>query len=248
MTDIITDPERAVADLERAWAACPPRNYKNETKTPLCGSSYDQKTVGVNPYWDIVRHLPVEKSEWRHQVEIDGYPAFGRSYPIARKELTKTYAWSIPSPGDIEWIVSTLDQRDVVEIGAGTGYWAWQLSQSGVDVIAYDAEPFENHWCGGMEYHRVLHGGPEMAAEFPHRALMLCWPPYDNGMAHDALKTYQGDLLIYIGEPEGGCTAGDDFFQLREKEWGHIGDSPAHVTFSGIHCYVEAYRRKRVAS
>lgn len=242
---VITEPAEVVAELDAAWRESPPRKYNGTVCTPLLGSESDQGTVGENPYWDIVRRLPLDPScRTGGPTEVEGFPRFGDSYAVGRRQLTKSYAWAIPTPGDIAWIVETLDGRDVVEVGAGTGYWAWQLGQSGVDVAAYDAKPFENHWCGGAKYHSVRKGGPEMAAEFPRRALMLCWPPYDDPMAEDALSCYKGDLLIYVGESDGGCTAGDGFFRLLERDWTHIGDSPAHVTFSGIHCYVEAYARK----
>lgn len=251
-TAVITDPASLVSQMDAGWKETPPRRWDRSIPVPLMGSAHDQGTVGENPYWDIVRRLPIDSS-WRTggPTEVDGFPKFGGAYLGSRSQLTKTFAWAIPSPGDIAWIKDVLDGQnteDIVEIGAGTGYWAWQLSQSGVDVLAFDVAPLKNDWCGGIEYHPVRKGGTEMAGEFAHRALMLCWPPYDVGMAEDALRAYDGDTLIYIGESEGGCTAGDGFFSLREKEWEHLGDSPSHVTFSGIHCYVEAYRRKQVTS
>lgn len=183
----------------------------------------------------------------RHAVEVDGFPAYGSAgkftYPIDRQQLCKTYTWSIPSPGDIAWIKEQLAGRDVVEIGAGTGYWAWQLSQADVSVHAYDLKPGGNHYCGDVIYHPVFRGGPEMAASHAECALLLCWPPYDSPMAADALKAYTGDLVFSIGEPEGGCTGNDEYFALLGKEFEEIGDSPAHVTYSGIHCWVTAYRR-----
>lgn len=212
----------------------------------LCTTGFDQETVGENPYWEIARLLPITdecSSLWArdHAVEIDWFV----TRPQARRTaLVKKYSWSIPTPDDITWIARHLDGRGVVEVGAGTGYWAWQLSQVGVDVIAFDATPFgENRYCQPIQYHPVHLAGIEVAAEHPHRALLLCWPPYDNPMAAKAVAAYAGDLLISIGEPPGGCTADDVFFDTLDLEWTEIGVAPRHVTWWGIHDYVRIYRR-----
>ena len=59
----------------------------------------------------------------------------------------------------------------IVEIGAGLGYWAHQLSSRGVDVVAYDIAPKKNHWCDGEPWFPVRVGSPEDAAL--HRDLKL---------------------------------------------------------------------------
>jgi hypothetical protein len=85
------------------------------------------------------------------------------------------------------------------------------------------------------------HSAPE---HHPDRALFLCWPSYAEPWAAQSLACYTGDLLIYCGEGEGGCTADDEFFHLLEAEWEEIGNSPAHIAYRGIHDYLTAYRRK----
>jgi len=245
-TPLVDDVAAVIDSLDRMWTDYPPETYSGKKQQPLMDSVHDQETVGVNPYWDIVRRMPLDQwgSGEGHAIQVDGYNCrIGREYIVSRDRLAKTYAWSIPTPGDIAWLKTQLDGRGVVEIGAGTGYWAWQLSQAEVDVLAFDIAPLSNHWCGEIQYHPVTEGGPEHAAEYPTRALMLCWPPYDSPMAVESLRAYQGDTLIYIGEQECGCTANDDFFKELESGWHHVGSSPAHVTFGGIHCYVEVYRR-----
>lgn len=254
----ITDHRAVIAELEEVWARNAFRAWNDTPMTRLAGSARDQQPVGDNPMWEIVRHLPLDPhmqliGDPRHAVEVDGFPhvregAGGNRTLVGRLRLCTTYAWSIPSPGDIAWIKDKLDGRSVVEIGAGTGYWAWQLSQAEVEVHAYDLEPGGNHFCGEVAYHPVLSGGPEAAAKYPTRALMLCWPPYGSSMATEALKAYAGDLVISIGEPEFGCTGDEEYFALLGKDFEEIGVSPSHVTYSGIHCWVTAYRRTGGAS
>ena len=61
-----------------------------------------------------------------------------------RDELVKKYAWAVPTEASIEAIAAL---GPIVEVGAGTGYWAWLLRQVGATVEAYDVAPGDNHWC-----------------------------------------------------------------------------------------------------
>jgi hypothetical protein len=238
--------EELLALLRDEWQTAPARNWSGEVMKCLGDTEHDQEPVGANPYWDIIRLLPIadlSSSIWdrRHPVEVDW---FRTRAEVHRTALVKTYSWSIPTPADVAWIVAQLDGRGVVEIGAGTGYWAWQLSQAEVDVVAYDLNAFgDNTYCDPVQYHPVHKGAPDAAAEYPDRALLLCWPPYSDPMATKALAAYGGDLLIYVGEPESGCTADDDFFTALAAGWTEIGCSPRHATWWGIHDYVTAFRR-----
>ena len=219
----------------------------------LFGTDEDQVTPHgiLNPYWELVRHLPMEPSLWgRGRSEIAcAYSQAGQIKPGNREQFVETYSWSIPSPRDIAWIKDKLNGQDVVEIGAGAGYWAWQLSQAGVDVVAYDVNPVEdgdNGWTVAQSsYHTVLRDDASAAKAHPHRALMICWPRYSHPMAAHGLASYAGDTVIYIGESDGGCTADGSFFELLEAEWEHDGCSPGHISFFGIHCYVNIYRRRK---
>lgn len=248
--DTLPDTSAIISHLDTLWLDNPPTCYDGRALRPLLGSEHDQQPVPAHPYWDIVRRLPLPSwsSGRGHAVEVDGFrlirPGDGN---ITRDRLVHTFAWAIPTPGDIAWIASRLDGRPLVEIGAGTGYWAAQLARAGVDVVAFDKEPGGNHWCADVQYHPVHEAGHDAAGDHPGHALMLCWPPYSRPVAADALRAYAGDLLIYIGEPHGGCTADDDFFDALDRDWSLIGRSPHHVTYAGIHCYVEAYRREAPA-
>lgn len=133
------------------------------------------------------------------------------AYYTNRHELVRRFAWGIPSHEALEKIVQVAPR--IIEIGAGTGYWAMLLSQYGCDVIAYDTEPHYNAQAAN-EYYPIEIGGPEMAQQHSDRALFLCWPPYNEPMATDALLAYEGDTLLYIGEGMGGCTANDEFHGL----------------------------------
>ena len=96
--------------------------------------------------------------------------------------------------------ISRWSPAGVCEIGAGAGLWARLLRARGVEVHAYDREtpalPWSQVWCDTERY-VVAHSAC---------SLLLCWPPLEDGvdgrnsMALDALNTYSGDTLLYVGE------------------------------------------------
>ena len=134
--------------------------------------------------------------------------------------LRRTYAWGVPSAYALQ-AIAEFSPHGVVEIGAGTGFWAHLLEQRGVSVRAYDSAPlqFEQHVNGfhalgnlgnALPFARVSVGGAEAAGWHPERTLLLCWPPRESDgsgtgqrdvamMASDALAHYKGSTVAYVG-------------------------------------------------
>lgn len=207
----------------------------------LAGTPLDDGPVCENPYWDLVRLAPRSSLGYSPDPwEIDWFGFDGPS--VYRQDMTALYAWSIPSPADLGWMLDQLDGRGVIEIGAGNGYWAWLLRQLGVDVTAVDDGSWRRAWKAVWSH--VATGGPETAAAHPDRALLLIWPPHGAAMAAQSLAAYTGDLVIYAGEGDGGATGDDDFHDALETGWEPISRAPHHPTYYGIHCRLTAYRRR----
>lgn len=206
-----------------------------------------------NPYWEIIREMPTDHDHFGDPMpRVHGsWLASGNwdeliKAGLLRNELVRRYSWSIPSPGDLTWIKEQLGGQGVVEVGAGTGYWAWQMSQYGIDVEAYDIhKPGEdNNFAKGGPYHPIRYKGVSKPLLEGKRALFLCWPSYAENWAYRHLVTYKGDTLIHVGEDAGGCTADDKFFATLHKEWDEKDYSPLHVTYYGIHCRLSIWKRK----
>ena len=66
--------------------------------------------------------------------EKHGKDVMGATYTI-RSEAIQKYAFAIPNTEAIERIAQ---HGPVVEMFAGSGYWASFLKQAGADIIAYD--------------------------------------------------------------------------------------------------------------
>lgn len=231
--------------IEDWWAgAAADRPYLGEKPFRIAGTVHDQPHLpGVdNPYWEILRHYPSIDDGWDGITPNWCLPGT----LLHRNDLTRLFAWAIPTPGDITWMTEVLNGQPVVEAAAGSGYWAWQLAQAGADVAAYDPrDPAESDgFVAGVQYHPLRAADAVTAAQaHPDRALLLSWPAYGASFAAAALDAYRGDLVIYAGEPAGGCCADDDFFTQLDTHWLEVGSSPHHRTWWGIHCRLTAYRR-----
>jgi hypothetical protein len=126
-----------------------------------------------------------------------------------RDSLTGQYAFSIPTAETLQTIAR---YSPIVEIGAGSGYWAMCLAACGVDIIAYDRYPpgeaaptdiSEQNWHFRKSWHEVRKGDELTAAAYTDRTLFLCWPPPENPMGVRALDAYikaGGHTVIVIGE------------------------------------------------
>jgi hypothetical protein len=97
------------------------------------------RAVSSNPYWDIVAPS-ISEHEGRRVVN-GGRPDGNARLAYAQMLLQASYAYAIPSPETLDWMSVFCAGRQVVGLGAGRGYWAAQLTSTGISVKAYDFEP-----------------------------------------------------------------------------------------------------------
>lgn len=158
-----------------------------------------------NPLWE----------EWR---AVDGDPGPDGS---VRRRLHRSFGFGIPDDAVLDAVVDAAPPAGVVEIGAGSGYWARLLAARGVDVVAYDLHPPpspENKNFGGVEpWHPVLQGDETAVARHPDRLLLLVWPTADEDWPAEALSRFHaagGRQVAYVGGSHGGPTGDDRFHRL----------------------------------
>ncbi|WP_283139726.1 hypothetical protein [Rhizohabitans arisaemae] len=184
-------------------------------------------TASANPYWDIVEPFVFEHEGRR---VVNGGQAKGSArLAYAQMILQATYAYAIPSPETIAWMSDFCADLPIVELGAGRGYWAAQLAHSGLTVDAYDLEPPDRtknvsflEAAGQADVWHPVYGLEEFTAGTNH-VLFLCWPPgWGDEMSSEALASFEkagGERLIYIGEPKGGKTGNEAFFDTLSARW-----------------------------
>jgi hypothetical protein len=187
------------------------------------------KSVSRNPYWDIVAPSISDRGGRR---VVDGGSATGSArLAFAEMFLQAAYAYAIPSPETIDWISNFVTDQPVVEMGAGRGYWADQMSHKGITVDAYEIEPphkttnasFPHAEGQSSVWYPVKELEAAGADMWSDHVLFLCWPPgWGDTMASDTLEKFEmsgGSRLIYIGEQKGGKTGNDAFFESLSSRW-----------------------------
>jgi hypothetical protein len=126
--------------------------------------------------------------------------------------LVRTYSWTITSPDLLAVLISHVRCPGIIEVGAGTGYLAWLLRQTGLRVIASDIAPPDRyvnffHSLSSPErrpiqcptFGEVIEANGAIASQYPAYSLLIAWPP-DENIIYEALKTYRGQQLILLAE------------------------------------------------
>lgn len=153
-----------------------------------------------------------------------------------KAHFRKTFAYAIPSANAINRLV---ELSPLIEIGAGTGYWASLIAASGGEIQAFDT----GEWNLSPRWFNVARGGQKKAGESGARCLLLCWPPFDTRMAYASAKAFRGEFIAYVGEGGYGCTGCSRFHNLLGREWNEEEVIPI-PQWSGLHDRLFIYRRK----
>ena len=137
-----------------------------------------------------------------------------------REQAIARFAFAVPDDAALD-AIRVASPRGVVEIGAGTGYWAHLLHDHGVDVVAYDPAPApspENRWFAESPAWFAVTAADHTSVEaHAERTLLLVWPTRNEDWAADAVGRFAaagGTTLAYAGEPTGGRTGDDRFHAL----------------------------------
>lgn len=151
-----------------------------------------------------------------------------------RRQLCVQFAFAIPSDEAIECLKA--ESLGILEVGAGTGYWARMVTEVWEDqrYIAYD----NGSWAFPCKYYNIVNEQPI----YNGQALFFCWP-YMDSMAADWMKRVFPERVFYVGEWR-GCT-GDDEFHDTLEEFYEETESITIPQYEGIHDHFYGYRRKR---
>jgi len=61
-----------------------------------------------------------------------------------RDDFVEKYAWAVPTKEAISEIALFANGENILEVGAGLGYWAMRLKKKNVNIIATDVG--DNGW------------------------------------------------------------------------------------------------------
>lgn len=135
----------------------------------------------------------------------------GRS-AVGPESWQRAYGFTVPDE-DALALIAHHSPHGLVEIGAGTGYWARLLADRGVDVVAYDIEPppsRRNQWFADVTpWYPVQRGDEQALVSHPDRTLLIGWPTRNEEWPAKAARIHLeggGQRLVYVGEGAGGRT------------------------------------------
>jgi hypothetical protein len=164
-----------------------------------------------------------------------------------RRFFTNLLAWAVPSPEAIAAIQQFVGSTPILEIGSGRGLWAHLLQLNQVPMIPTDQTPRQ------MTFTRIEAIEATAAVEKylqPGGCLMTCWPDSGHSYATEAVKRGLDkgllDKVIYIGEPEGGCTGDDEFHEIMEKQFTLVQQVKIPQWW-GIHDDLRLYQRRSMS-
>ena len=132
-----------------------------------------------------------------------------------------------------------------IEVGAGSGYWAYEFKKYGIKIVATDRMSLKkNTYRFSKQWTTVkLMTAKQAASKYSKHTLLMVWPSYNDPWAYEALKAYKGKTFVYCGEGMCGCTADDAFHELLQTKWKLtvVIDIPQ---WFGVHDSLEVYSRK----
>lgn len=166
--------------------------------------------MSLNPYTDELNALSTDVSTGSTE-QWENTRSDGAGAQSLRRDLIERYAWAIPNADILEFLA---DQSPIVEIGAGNGYWAFCIEQYGGDVVAFDRNPPRDPWV------TVHEGTHDVVTEYSEYTLFLCWPSFGSSWPAKAIQSYNGDILVYIGEGRGGVTGSEAMHRAIDETFG----------------------------
>ena len=192
-----------------------------------------------NEYLDLLREKTGRSDNFPpHVISSKG------DYGDFRYEMTKMYSWAIPNDEALKMIEV---YQPIVEMGAGSGYWAFLLrAYRRAEIVAYDGFSSSYGYKKKETWTKVERGGPGVLEEYsPEWNLFICWPPYDDPFADECLQEFNGNFVLYIGEGPFGCT-GDDEFHVRLAKEFRIINTVDIPRYQGIYDSLRVFMRRKV--
>lgn len=162
-----------------------------------------------------------------------------------RDKFIKKFSFAVPCKEAVGEIVSR--SRLILEVGAGTGFWARLIGSAGADIKATDAA------AGNSDYSQPVGAfvtvsnmkAAKAVATFPDRDVLMVWPCYQKSWSLDVIKAMRpGRIIFYIGE-WCGCTASDRFHSaLKNKsQFEQLVEYFPLPQFWGIHDSLHIFRK-----
>ena len=139
-----------------------------------------------------------------------------------RGKMRRHYSYAIPNEAAINLLV---EESPIVEIGAGSGYWAMLVEEEGGEIVCFDKYPNgDNEYVTNFFSTDIMEGDENAVKDYPDHTLFMCWPNDFNseeGWSDKALENYLdagGEKLALISEGKYGAAGSDRLFEMIQSE------------------------------
>ena len=169
---------------------------------------------------------------------------------LSRRVFTSKVCWGIADNKAALFIAKYVRQSGgiALEIGGGLGWLAWLMQHCrGVTWIVTDAKCSHNISDGSRTWTPVVKmlAVPSVTHYVEANCLVIMWPGYTSPYASAAIKQFlaradKNSILIYWGEPRGGCTGDDELFKVLSERFKMV-DEMRPQQWWGVHDYIGVY-------
>ena len=176
-----------------------------------------------------------EKENWRNNTML-------RHRDIKQRDQhIQTFGFAIINRSAVEFLK---EYNPILEVGAGLGYWAKEMQESGVDTVATDPSP-ETRWPGQNTWTTMERLDAEEAVrKYPDRTLLMCWPDRTGDWPERAITAFTGKNIITIGEGLNGCTGTYEMHRILERDF-DVTDRLQIPTFSEVSDRIEVWTTRK---
>lgn len=175
-----------------------------------------QEVDAVRCYNEAIKSGGIFQGEdhWHWQSQADA----------VRGPLWRRFAYAVPNGEALEALAA---HGPILEIGAGSGYWASLLRLGGVEVLAYDKYALGANAAGvatneyfnadAKPFTHIERGSDNVVRKHPGHTLFLCCPPPGEPLALNCLNQFRGKRVAVIGDVSYCATM--EFFQKLHNDW-----------------------------
>ncbi|HEY3990725.1 MAG TPA: hypothetical protein VGM02_15590 [Acidobacteriaceae bacterium] len=198
---------------------------------------------------DFVLHVMLAEDPVMSQFHLAGGLAGIRKIHELRQKVVGIYGFAVLTR---EIVNRLIVYGPFIEVGAGTGYWSYELQQAGCTSIATDISVPGTSSAFDSRYayrHRTCFldvqpiSAQQAIREHPDKTLLTVWPETGEAWSYETLTAYTGATLIYVGAVERGRPQDDQFHDELERSW-RLETRMNIPRFPGHHDAVFVYHRR----
>lgn len=132
----------------------------------------------------------------------------GKTWCGKRKKYVGKYGWTIPNK---KFIKEILTQDNILEIGAGKGYIAYETNKYENVIYPIDIQNYENSWVN-------VDNKSLTEINTKYNTILLCWPPANEPLAYESIKKLQPKIVYFAGVPYSTITGNKQFhIEINKK-------------------------------